>query len=196
MNKKGLIISLALLGLLISINLVIKCYKDDNMENPIDGSNSTDTNINNGLNLPTTGNDYIINTKSGAKIRVINEYTTEYFTSDKNLLIMFGSWCAHCKEEFEDVKQIVEFYKDNNEVNVILIAHEFEDTVNDLVTLIEDDFKIKNTPVFIDLKRIIRKNLDPEASTVPISYVVNKDGNVLQKYNDAITLDIAKDMLK
>lgn len=190
MNKKGLIISLLLLALLVSINFVIKYYTNNKTKEPINN------NTNNGLNLPTTGNDYIIETKSGAKIRVINEYTTEYFTSDKNLLIMFGSWCAHCKEEFEDIKQIVGFYKDNNDVNVILIAHEFEDTVSDLVTLVEEDFKIQNTPVFIDLKRIIRKNLDPEASTVPISYVVDKDGNVLEKYNDAITLDIAKDMLK
>ena len=148
------------------------------------------------ISLPTTGNDYIIDTKSGTKIRVINEYTTEYFTADKNLLIMFGSWCSHCEEELNDVEQIVTFYKNNSDVNVILIAHEFEDTVNDLISLVEKDFNFGNTPVFIDLKRTIRQPLDPEASTVPISYVVDKDGNVLKKHSDAITLDIAKDMLK
>lgn len=191
MNKKVLIASLLLILIFISLYFIIIYFKTKDL--PISNENH---NTNQTISIPSTGNDYIIETKSGTKIRVINEYTTEYFTADKNLLIMFGSWCSHCKEEFKEIEQIIDFYKDNDNVNIILIAHEFEDSINNLITLIEEDFNIGNTSIFIDLKRIIRQNLDPEASTVPISYVVNKNGNVLRKRAYGITLDGAKDMLK
>lgn len=147
-------------------------------------------------NLPTVGNNTLIKTNCDTTIRVINEYTTEFFTAKKNLLIMFGSWCSHCKEELEEIEKIVEYYKDNKNIKIILIAHEYESTISDLITLVEQDFNFGNTEVFVDLKRIIRKSLDTEANTVPIAYIVDKNGTVLEKNDGAITLDIAKDMLK
>jgi len=109
---------------------------------------------------------------------------------------MFGSWCSHCQEELEDVEKIVEYYKNNKAVNIILIAHEYEDTISDLTKLVEQDFNFGKIEILVDLKRTIRKTIDPEANTVPISYVVDKNGKVLEKNDGAITLDIAKDMLK
>lgn len=169
---------------------------------PLSSNNNSQTENNfpngntNEVTLPTTGNNVIQATNSDTTLRFINEYTTEFYTADKNLLIMFGSWCSHCKEELKDVEKIVSYYKDNKNVKVILIAHEYQDTISDLTKLVEQDFDFGDMQIFIDLKRIIRKTIDPEASTVPISYVVDKNGKILVKNNGAITLDIAKDMLK
>ena len=191
MKRKEIILSI-ILAILMLI-LIIASLPSKNTK-PLPNDNKENTN--NEFNFPTKGNEYVIETKSDTKIRIINEYTTEYFTTEKTLLIMFGSWCAHCKDELKDVEQIVNFYKNNEDINVILIAHEFDYTISDLIKLVEQDFNFGTTPVFVDLKRIIRGTLDPEASTVPISYVVDKDGNVLKTHSSAINLDIAKDMLK
>lgn len=203
MKKKEIFISvvlivfiLAMLGITIWYLLTHKVPVVDNSNNPSEIISPNENGEQSNINLPTTGNDTIITTNSKTSLRIINEYTTDFFTADKNLLIMFGSWCSHCAEELEDVEKILEYYKNNKSVNVILIAHEYEGTVADLITLVEQDVNFGNIEVFVDLKRVIRKTLDPEASTVPISYVVDKKGNVLKTHSSAITLDIAKDMLK
>lgn len=195
--KKNIFISVALILFLLVLGIFTAlCLVNNSPSANNTIPNENETNNENPYQLPVVGNDYIIKTNSDTSLRVINEYTTEFFDSDKNLLIMFGSWCSHCAEELKDVEKIVEYYKENKNVNVILIAHEYKETISDLTNLVEKDFNFGNTQVFIDLKRIIRKTIDPEASTVPISYIVDKNGKVIEKNDGAITLDIAKDMLK
>lgn len=148
------------------------------------------------LNIPTKGNDNYLDTTSNTSIRVINEYDESFFTADKNLLIMFASWCPNCQKEITEIEKILEYYKDNNEVSIVLIAHEYDNTIVNLIDLIENDVNFGDAEIKIDLKRIIRKTIDPEASTIPISYVVDKKGNVLEVYNNSLTLQKAKEMLK
>lgn len=180
---------LLVIGSVIFI-LVVKNMNKNNLENSkspiLENSDTT---------FPTEGNDTIITTGSKTTLRIINEYDKNFFTSKKNLLIMFGSWCEHCKEEIKDIEEIVKYYKNSKDIKVILIAHEYEDTVEDLKSMVENDVDFSDMEVFIDLKRIIRKTIDPEASTVPISYVVDNDGSILVKHDSAITLDKAKEML-
>jgi len=199
MNKKEVFISIVLILFIVAmLGLTIWYLLKD--AKPILNNNNTPPiyvyDEETTSNIPETGNDYIIKTSSDTNLRVLNEYTTEFFTAKKNLLIMFGSWCSHCKEELVDVEKIMTVYRNNKDVNVILIAHEYEDTLSDLITLVEQDVNFGNVEILVDLKRVIRKTLDPEANTVPISYVVDKNGMVLEKNNGAITLDIANDMLK
>jgi len=199
MKKKELFISITLILFIMAMIVLTVWYLVTHKETII-GNNSPSEiispNGNNNIDIPTTGNDTIITTSSATSLRIINEYTTDFFTANRNLLIMFGSWCSHCQEELEDVEKIVEYYKNNKAVNIILIAHEYEDTISDLTKLVEQDFNFGKIEILVDLKRTIRKTIDPEANTVPISYVVDKNGKVLEKNDGAITLDIAKDMLK
>ena len=196
MNKKHLIICIAITFIALTLGITLGIYfsksTSESQNNNIVAGNTE----NNEFNIPTAGNDTVIETNSKTTLRIINEYDTSFFTAKKNLLIMFGSWCEHCQEEIKDIEEIVNYYYDNKNVNVILIAHEYDDTISDLKDLVEEDVDFKDTEVFIDLGRIIRKAIDPEASTVPISYVVDNDGNILIKHNEAITLNTAKEMLK
>lgn len=204
MKKKHLtiIISMAVIILILLIAVIYLAFFKDNSTNVNNNPNlnnnaitNNETNTGNNLNLPTEGNNTILTTNSLTTLRVINEYDKSFFTKDKNLLIMFGSWCPNCEEELVEIEKILDYYKDNKDVNVIVIAHEFEDTINDLISLVEDEVDFGDAEVKIDLKRIIRKTIDPEASTVPISYVVDKNGNVLEVLSESITLEKAKDMI-
>lgn len=199
-----IIINVAFLSIITGIMI----YFLINHENPADNNNTpieipkeditveNNGTTNSNLNLPAEGNDTIIKTKVDTTIRVVNEYSTDFFTAKKNLLIMFASWCPNCQEEINEIEKILNRYKNNKNVNIVLIAHEFEDTVTDLIDLIENDVNFGNVEVKIDLKRVIRKKLDPEASTIPISYVVDKKGNVLEKYDESLTLNKVIEMIE
>lgn len=147
------------------------------------------------LDLPTEGNNTILSNESDTTLRVINEYDKNFFTAKKNLLIMFASWCPNCQEEINEILKILKHYKNQKDVNVVLIAHEYDDTVTDLIDLVENDVDFGNVEIKIDLGRIIRKTIDPEASTIPISYVVDKNGKVLDVHNESLTLEKAIDMV-
>ena len=149
--------------------------------------------------IPTSGNDTIYLTDVETRIRIINEYDKNLFTAKKNLLIMFGSWCPNCQEEIKEVSKIINYYKDNKDVNVILIAHEFKESdypLEGIISLVENDVNYGEYEVLVDFNRIIRATIDPSANTVPISYVVDKSGKVLEKNEDSLTLDAAREMLK
>ncbi len=149
--------------------------------------------------IPTTGNDTVYLTDVETRIRIINEYDKNLFTAKKNLLIMFGSWCPNCQEEIKEIEKIINYYKDNKDIKVILIAHEFKDSdypLEGLISLIENDVNYGDCEVLVDFTRIIRATIDPSANAVPISYIVDKSGKVLEKNEDSLTLDAAREMLK
>lgn len=165
-------------------------------ENTPPNNNSEFPNENNSLNLPTEGNNTVLTTNSPTTLRVVNEYDKKFFTAEKNLLIMFASWCPNCQTEITEIEKILNRYKNNSNVNIVLIAHEYEDTVEDLIKLVEQDVNFGDVEVKIDLGRTIRRKLDPEASTIPISYVVDKNGKVLAVHNESLTLEKAIEMLE
>jgi len=165
-------------------------------ENTPPNNNSEFPNENNSLNLPTEGNNTVLTTNSPTTLRVVNEYDKNFFTAEKNLLIMFASWCPNCQAEIAEIEKILNKYKNNSNVNIVLIAHEYEDTVEDLIELVEKDVNFGDAEVKIDLGRIIRRKIDPEASTIPISYVVDKSGKVLAVHNESLTLEKAIEMLE
>lgn len=148
------------------------------------------------FNIPTSGNNTVFTTKSDTTLRIVNEYDENFFKSNKNLLIMFASWCPNCQEEISEIEKILKHYKDNKDVSIILIAHEYDNTISDLINLVENNVNFGKIELKVDLPRAIRKKIDPQASTIPISYVVDKTGKVLQVHNESLTLEKAIEMVE
>ncbi len=196
-KKPSLVVTIIFIILVIATVCMYSITRN-NEEVPNNGNNIIDNTEleNNNLDLPTEGNDTVISTKVKTTLRVVNEYDNNFFTAKKNLLIMFASWCPNCKEEVSEIEKILDYYKDNKNVNVVLIAHEYDNTVTDLINLIENDVDFGSSEVKVDLKRIIRKTIDPEASTIPISYVVDKSGKVQEVHNESLTLEKAIEMIE
>lgn len=200
MSKKYLpiIIVVFIFGILvgaISIYYFTKPEENTNNNNPGTTINNNNEDDDNGLDLPTEGNDTVLTINSYTTLRVVNEYDKNFFTAKKNLLIMFASWCPNCQAEISEIEKILNHYENVKDVNVILIAHEYEGTVTNLIDLLENDVDFGDVEVKIDLKRIIRKTIDPTASTIPISYVVDKNGEILEIFNDSLTLEKAIEMV-
>ena len=207
MQKKHIFILIItfILGIIIGAVCTYVYTKNNNSGNNVVSENESENNNNNNeqqepgdytqLNLPTEGNNTVLTTESDTTLRVVNEYDKNFFTAKKNLLIMFASWCPNCQEEISEIEKILKHYKNIKDVNVVLIAHEYSDTVTDLIDLVENDVDFGNVEIKVDLGRVIRKTIDPEASTIPISYVVDKNGKVLEVHNESLTLEKAIDMV-
>ena len=206
MKKKHILILITtfILGIIIgAICTYVYTKNNTSANNNIVTGNESENNNNNEqepgdynpLDLPTEGNNTVLTTESDTTLRVVNEYDKNFFTSKKNLLIMFASWCPNCQEEISEIEKILKHYKNSKDVNVVLIAHEYDNTVTDLIDLVENDVDFGKVEIKIDLGRVIRKTIDPEASTIPISYVVDKNGKVLEVHNESLTLEKAIDMV-
>lgn len=201
MQKKHILILIITFILGITIGAVctyVYITNNDNNNNIVTGNennNNQEQGEYNPLDLPTEGNNTILTTESDTTLRVVNEYDKNFLTAKKNLLIMFASWCPNCQEEISEIEKILKHYKNVKDVNVVLIAHEYDNTVTDLIDLVENDVDFGNVEIKVDLGRVIRKTIDPEASTIPISYVVDKNGKVLEVHNESLTLEKAIDMV-
>ena len=149
--------------------------------------------------IDTETNNTVIKTNNETKIRIINKMDSSMLSAKKNLLIMFASWCPSCQVEILEIESIINHYKEDKDVNVIVIAHEFNKDdypLSGLITLLEENVNYGDFEVFVDFGRIIRKTIDKDANTIPISYVVDKNGNILQKHEQTLTLEKAQEMLK
>ena len=140
-----------------------------------------------------TDNNHVIKTNSKSTIRNISSFDKTMFEGKKSILLMWGSWCPNCAEEFDDLEEILEYYKGTN-INIQFIAHDFE--LNTLVDFLEREDIDYDTQVFLDLKRVIRGAIDPEASTVTVTYFLAENVKKKYKQNEVITLEKVKDIVK
>lgn len=147
---------------------------------------------NNKIVLPTTGNDMVIKTKSKSTIRVINEFDESMFKGKKSILFMWGSWCGNCATEMSDLKKILDYYK-NSDIHVVFVSHDFD--AETLIAYVERDDVDFDTEILLDLGRVIRAHLDPDASTVPVTYFLDENVTVKYKYDTPITFNKVKEIL-
>ena len=204
MTKKEILIAFGLLVVIFSLLAALTYFIVNSDTNSMVSNTNTNiqTSNSNGpakADIPTNGNDTIILTNTQTRIRIINEFNKNMLTAKKTLFIMFASWCPNCKDEILEIESIINYYKDNKDVNVIVIAHEFNDSnypLDGLISLLENDVNYGDFEIWVDFGRVIRKAIDPEASTIPMSYVVNKNGKILAKHDTTLTLEKAQEMLK
>ena len=194
-NKKITIIIIAISILVCASIFFLLFYTNKEKSNDNNSINATyiskedfNTNLEN-----ITDNNHVIKTNSKSTIRNISFFDKTMFEGKKSILLMWGSWCPNCAKEFDDLEEILEFYKDTD-INIQFIAHDFE--LNTLVDFLEREDIDYDTQVFLDLKRVIRGAIDPEASTVPVTYFLDENVNIKYKHNEVITLEKVKEIVK
>lgn len=195
MNKKIIIIILCIILVLVlgfGAFLIIRDYnernagKNNNNENNENNQNGTQ----NEVVFNETDNSQVITTNSNSTIRIINYYDEEMFKGKNTILFMWASWCPHCATELDALNELLAKYKNDPDFNIVFIAHEFKDSgIDDLVELLEGGTVNYDTEILVDFGRVIRHAIDPEASTVPKTYFLDKDSNLLYKIDDAVTVE-------
>lgn len=163
-----------------------------------------DINKNNGNNLtvdiPTDekNNEQVITTNSNSTIRVVNYYDEEMFKGKNTILFMWGSWCPNCEEEFDDLNKILQIYKNDKDVNIVFIAHEFKQddgNIDSLLNLLEGGTVDFDTEILLDYGRVIRKHIDPEEGYIPRTYFLNKDCSVLEELTEPVTFEQVESLI-
>lgn len=159
---------------------------------PIDNDNNTN------IILNKNDNKQVITTNSNSTIRVVNFYDETMFKGKNTVLFMWASWCPNCQEEFEALDKILKKYKNDENVNIVFIAHEFEQTdgnIDSLLSLLEGGTVDFNTEILLDFGRVIRKQIDPEEGYIPRTYFLDKNCNVLEEVTEPVTVELVENLI-
>lgn len=197
--KKNIILSflVILAALIFAIyyvsNIFITKNKEDIQNTENENMSTYSEVVKPSIILPTKGNDMVVPTTTSSTIRVINEFDKSMFEGKKNILFMWGTWCTHCLSEMKELKNILDCYKDSD-INIVFISHDFD--IETLIAYIDKKNMDLDTEILLDLGRVIRTSIDPDASTVPITYFLNEMTEVKYTYNRAITFDEVQQILK
>ena len=161
----------------------------------LEKKNDLNSTLNNKQNIQeeeekTNENSTIITIDKDSSIRVIEQYDETMFKGHKSIIFFWASWCSHCREEIPVLKTVISDYKDKG-YNIYLISHDNE--IEELSNFMKSEDL--NYEVFFDKQRVIRANFDPEASSVPLTYIIDENAKLVDSYNGAITLKDLNDLL-
>jgi len=191
--KKTVILFLIYGIIIASAVLAIKYFNTLNNEEDILYQN-TETN----LTFNTTNNEQVITTNSNSTIRIINYYDETMFKGKNTILFMWASWCPNCATEMSALNDVLKKYKDDEDVNIVFIAHEYKlenDSLTSLLNLLESGTIDFNTEILVDFNRVIRKQIDPEEGYIPRTYFLDKECNVLEEIEQAVTFEQVEQLI-
>lgn len=125
-------------------------------------------------------------------IRNVDEtLLSNYLEKGKLTIVSFwASWCPHCKNEASILN---EFMINNPKVNFILVSH--DRNIDSLTSYFKTNSSYKWFVIY-DNDKNIRESIDPQASTIPLTYVLNDKGEVLKKIDGEATYDELVNLLK
>lgn len=186
--KNKIIISILIIAIIITgsifISTVIDYYISNNEIEKVEKNNEPITSNTEIIYTEKEGNETVIKVDEDSSIRIIKEYDESMFKGKKSLVFFWASWCSHCKEEYDIVKTAITDYQ-NRGYNIYLVSHDYEQ--DDLAEFMKENDL--NYEVYFDLQRVIRAHFDPEASSVPLTYIIDENANLIDSYDGTITLD-------
>ena len=101
----------------------------------------------------------------------------------KTVVAFWASWCPHCQNEASSLNRFILEYDD---VNVIVVSHDRE--LDTLKKFFETNKKY-NWFIIYDIDRTIRNSIDSKASTIPLTYILNDKGEILNKVEGEISYE-------
>lgn len=165
---------------------------NNNQNNQTDINNTNNNTPDKVLELNTVDNSQVIKTNSNSTIRVINYYDRTMFEGKNTILFMWASWCPNCATEFDALNEILKKYKNNENLNIVFIAHEYlqdDGNINSLLDFLEGGTVDYDTEILLDFGRVIRSAIDPGEGYIPRTYFLDKNCNVLKELEDATTVE-------
>lgn len=109
---------------------------------------------------------------------------SNYLQKGRYTIVTFwASWCPHCQAEASALNK---FMIANKNINFIVVSHDKK--IEDLQSYFKSNPEY-NWFVIFDEGRNIRKSIDSTASTIPRTYLLDDQGNVIDKIEGEASFD-------
>ena len=167
---------------IIFLGFVVLRINKINLENSknVNITHSAEQNIN---YVPLSQrNNSIIHTVTSSNIDCIDN-------SRNTILFFLASWCPSCIEEIDALKKA---QLESENINYIIVSHDKnkEDLENFLIKYDANFF------VLWDPNKYIRTKLNKEDTTIPGTYLLDKNKNVIEIQKDIMTYDSIISLIK
>ena len=139
-----------------------------------------------------TVNDTIINIKLENEKIILKDYPNKIV-----LLNFFATWCPPCKAEIPNLIQLQNDYKNDFViVSILLEDMKTHEELQKFITTFNINYPITNASENFDLAKSLGG-----IKSIPTMFLVDKDGNVFQKYvglvpSEMMEIDIKKVLAK
>lgn len=101
---------------------------------------------------------------------------------ENTLVIFWATWCSYCLDESNDLN---EYIKENPYKSIIVVSH--DDNKDDVKNYLEENGY--NWFVILDSEKTIRENIDPGSKGIPSSYLLDKEGKIINFHKGKLTKD-------
>ena len=195
--KKSLLILLASIILVGVSFYTVSTYVSSTSENKTsveDTGNSitSQSNSNNESNKPIGINPSVSKTKAidfNLKDLDGNEVSLSSLKGKKVFLNFWATWCPPCKAEMPEIEKLYQETKDSDLVIITVDIGESLDTVKPFVESNKYNFKVLLDP---DQSVATKYNI----SSIPTSYFIDADGNIISKHIGGMNIDQMKAYIK
>ena len=191
--KKLLIVLIA--TVIIGVSVYTLNTYNASSSNPISSVENTDKNSTTQKNAPTEPigiNPNVSKTKAmDFKLKDLEgkELSLSDLKGKKVFLNFWATWCPPCKAEMPEIEKLYQETKDSDLVIVAIEIGEPLDTVKSFIDTNNYNFKVLSDP-----DQIVAAQYN--IASLPTSYFIDVDGNIISKHSGAMNIDQMKEYIK
>ena len=189
--KRIIIVVISALLIVISI-FTVKTY-NTSINNANASKENTDKSNTTQNNVPTKSDQINSNVTKAIDFKLKDLDGKELSLSDlkgKNVFLNFwATWCPPCKAEMPEIEKLYQETKDSDLVIVSIEIGEPLGTVKSFIDINKYSFK-----VLLDSDQSVASKYN--IASIPTSYFINKDGNIVSKKMGSMNIDEMKGYIK
>jgi len=189
--KRIIIVVISALLIVISI-FTVKTY-NTSINNANASKENTDKSNTTQNNVPTKSDQINSNVTKAIDFKLKDLDGKELSLSDlkgKNVFLNFwATWCPPCKAEMPEIEKLYQETKDSDLVIVSIEIGEPLGTVKSFIDTNKYSFK-----VLLDSDQSVASKYN--IASIPTSYFINKDGNIVSKKMGSMNIDEMKGYIK
>lgn len=124
------------------------------------------------------------------KLKDLNgkEVSLSNYKGKKVFLNFWATWCPPCKAEMPEMEKLYQETKDSDLVILAVNLDEDKDTVQKFINSNKYNF-----PVLLDTGNIVASQY--EVVSIPTSFFIDKEGNIVDKHIGAMTIEDMKNYI-
>ncbi|MFL0166213.1 TlpA family protein disulfide reductase [Candidatus Clostridium helianthi] len=186
----------ALIAAIVAVALIVfSVYTMYNSESP---NSKTDSSISITSDKNNASNQTIEVTPNNIKTKAIdfnlkdlngNELSLSDLKGKKVFLNFWATWCPPCKAEMPEIEKL---YQETKDSDLVIVSVEIGEPLNTVKSFI--DSNKYNFKVLIDPDQSVATKYN--ITSIPTSYFIDKDGNIVSKHVGGMNIDQMKAYIK